>query len=602
MITLSIKEKQVLYVDDDQENLDGFHYSFGKDFTVFLAKQINQVWEILDSNDIRVIISDQRMPEKSGIDLLTEVEKKYPNIVRIILTAFANIDVLIEAINKGNVYRFHTKPWNREDLLFTIENAFETYSLRKENFDLLQNLQSANNDLERSYKKLKESELRFRTLFEQAGDGIIVGDPDGFVIDVNSRLLELIKYKKEEIIGLNFKNILFPANEHDKKSLCLDSLKKGEICIEQRNLKTQSDQEIFVEISTKRLEDGRLQALFRDITQEEMAKEALIESEKKFRNIFNNSNDAILISSIDGKLIEGNNIFYEKIEYAKEELAKINLYDLMPVEYKTHQNKRVKRILENGTAPPIEMELVNKNGIVFPVELDSKLVNYSGEKAILTVIRDIAERKITERKVLDAVIITEERERERFAKNLHDDLGPLLSGIKMYMNSFMNTTDAKKQVYIIDQVNEIITEAIQTTKQVSNDLSPHILTNYGVVSAVENFVGKLSDYIQIEFESNLENVRFESSLETTFYRIVKELINNTLKHARAKNITIKLNKKKKRLQLVYFDDGIGFDINTIEKKGMGLYNLMSRIKSLDGRFEFERPAKGVKIQVEAPIV
>jgi signal transduction histidine kinase len=145
-------------------------------------------------------------------------------------------------------------------------------------------------------------------------------------------------------------------------------------------------------------------------------------------------------------------------------------------------------------------------------------------------------------------------------------------------------------------------EAIQTTKQVSNDLSPHILANYGIASAVENFIKKITDHIEIRFESNLENVRFDNSLETTFYRIVKELINNTIKHAKAKNIQIALNKKRNKLLLNYSDDGIGFDINTIEKRGMGLYNLMSRIKSLDGKFEFERLDIGIKIRVDAPIV
>ncbi len=601
MKTLNIEEKQVLYVDDDQENLDGFLYSFAKEFKIFIAKDLSTAWEILANNEIKVIISDQRMPENTGIQFLNEVEKQYPNIVRIILTAYADIDTLIEAINKGNVYRFHTKPWNREDLLFTIENAIETFLLRKENLDLLKNLKRTNEDLERSNSRLKESEIRFRTLFEQAGDGILVGNPDGIIIDVNSRMLEIINYDKEDIIGKNI-NILFLQTELKENPLRYDLLNKGEITVTQRNINTRKQSEVFVEMSTKRLEDGRLQVLFRDITQERITREALVESENKFRNIFNNSNDAILISTIDGKLVEGNNVFYEKIQFNKEKLQNINLFDLMPVEYHKARNKRIAEIISKGYTSNIELELVNENGVAFPVELDSKLINYSGEDAILTVIRDIAERKITERKVLDAVISTEERERERFAKNLHDDLGPLLSSIKMYMNSFMNTVDAKKQVYIIDQVNEIIMEAIQTTKQVSNDLSPHILTNYGIVSAVENFISKLSDYIAIKFESNLENIRFENSLETTFYRIVKELINNTIKHAKAKNIVIKLNKKKKKLILLYLDDGIGFDINTIDKKGMGLYNLMSRIKSLNGKFEFENPEKGIKIKIDTPIV
>jgi signal transduction histidine kinase len=249
--------------------------------------------------------------------------------------------------------------------------------------------------------------------------------------------------------------------------------------------------------------------------------------------------------------------------------------------------------------------MFHSDGHSMPMEvIGINMLKHTSIQGMIITLRDISVRIQTEKQILDAVIKTEEQERDRFAKNLHDDLGPLLSSIKMYVNSFENTNDNKKREYIVEQLNEVVKEAITTTKDVSNDLSPHILNNYGLVSAIESFIKKIPDSIKVKFETNLINERYSSTIENSFYRIFKELINNTLKHANAAKINILLNEENQKLIFIYSDDGKGLKINKLhelQQHGMGLSNIISRVKSLNGLYEFPQKSTGFECKINIPI-
>ncbi len=191
-----------------------------------------------------------------------------------------------------------------------------------------------------------------------------------------------------------------------------------------------------------------------------------------------------------------------------------------------------------------------------------------------------------EKNVLTAIIQTEEKERKRFAKDLHDGLGPLLSTVKMSISALSQIEHDEKSKKIITNTEHVLNEAINSIKEISNNLSPHILNNFGLASAINNFCNKINQTkkINIDFKSNISNERYNSNIELILYRVICELINNTTKHANAQNIKINLTRYEKILTIQYTDDGKGFDVNRIEitKKGMGLSNIKTRIKSING--------------------
>jgi len=195
-------------------------------------------------------------------------------------------------------------------------------------------------------------------------------------------------------------------------------------------------------------------------------------------------------------------------------------------------------------------------------------------------------KKENESRVLSAIINTAENERQKFAKELHDGLGPLISSIKMAVSAIVPDRNQHKNQKIIENTNKLIEESISTIKEISNKLSPHVLNNFGLLKAVNSFIGKLefSKTLKVNIDSNIEDLRFEYNVEIVFYRIICELITNTINHADAHEVNIDLNYDKNILTLDYFDDGIGFNPEMIlsGQTGMGYSNIQSRIRTING--------------------
>jgi Signal transduction histidine kinase len=217
-------------------------------------------------------------------------------------------------------------------------------------------------------------------------------------------------------------------------------------------------------------------------------------------------------------------------------------------------------------------------------------------------------RRHTEKMFLKAIIQTEEKERKRFAKDLHDGLGPILSTVKMSISTLENMNQDKVTKEIVENTNLAINEAIKSIKEISNNLSPHILDNFGLLRALRNFINKINvtQVIKINLASNIGDDRFDSDIEVVLYRVICELINNTIKHSKAKNIEISLFKEDKMLNIVYQDNGKGFDKSEWDypnDRGMGLSNMISRINSLKGEMWIDtEPGKGMITTIKVRII
>ena len=141
----------ILYVDDELHNLNSFRAALRRYYNVFTAESGTEGIDILSKNDIHVVVTDQRMPNMTGVQFLQHIPGDKDNI-RIILTGFSDMESIIEAINTGKVYRYITKPWDKDELKITIDNAVETVMLRRNNKKLISELQSTNEHLEEKVK------------------------------------------------------------------------------------------------------------------------------------------------------------------------------------------------------------------------------------------------------------------------------------------------------------------------------------------------------------------------------------------------------------------------------------------------------------------
>ena len=154
------KKINVLYVDDEIDNLNAFKAVFRRDFEVFIAESANEGMKIIENkeNDIHIVLTDQRMPNITGVEFLASLVKDFPQIMRVLVTGYADLATVIDAINKGEVYRYVSKPWDNVELKNLILQAFEVYDLRKKNKKLTDDLLRVNSQIEFMLRQKLSSE------------------------------------------------------------------------------------------------------------------------------------------------------------------------------------------------------------------------------------------------------------------------------------------------------------------------------------------------------------------------------------------------------------------------------------------------------------
>jgi signal transduction histidine kinase len=202
------------------------------------------------------------------------------------------------------------------------------------------------------------------------------------------------------------------------------------------------------------------------------------------------------------------------------------------------------------------------------------------------------DRMRSDRRLLNAIITTEETEKKRFAKDLHDGLGPLLSTVKMSLSALIPMVSDNVGKEILANTNHVVNEALSSIKEIANNMSPHVLTNLGVASAISTFAAKVNQTrsVSIDFRTNMEGERFDTDKEVVMYRAACELINNGMKHSGASKIEMDLHRHQKIITLQYLDNGRGFDTEKLtseEAIGMGIPNIETRVRAVDGVFLIE---------------
>lgn len=164
-------------------------------------------------------------------------------------------------------------------------------------------------------------------------------------------------------------------------------------------------------------------------------------------------------------------------------------------------------------------------------------------------------KKENQARVFAAIINTEEKQKHKFAKELHDGLGPLLSSIKMSISSITQKTETDNSSKILKNVEILIDESIKSIKEISNSLSPHVLINFGLHKAIKSFINRMPDTnIEFHLQSQISDTKYGEILEVVCYRVVCELITNTMRHAEATDVFITITEQNKLLHINYADN------------------------------------------------
>ncbi len=204
----------ILYIDDDQQNLVSFKANFRRDYQVFLAKSGEEALALLAKQAVELVITDQRMPEMTGVELLARVRQMHPETIRMVMTAYSDVEAIIDAINEGQAYYFISKPWKKEELKLIIDNGLEAYRLKTENRDLT--LEKQRLELLTAQQEKEQILSRFETLKNQLNphflfnslnvlSSLVHDDPEvaeGFIAKLTRVYRYVLDLKNEDLVPL----------------------------------------------------------------------------------------------------------------------------------------------------------------------------------------------------------------------------------------------------------------------------------------------------------------------------------------------------------------------------------------------------------------
>jgi signal transduction histidine kinase len=204
-----------------------------------------------------------------------------------------------------------------------------------------------------------------------------------------------------------------------------------------------------------------------------------------------------------------------------------------------------------------------------------------------------------QQRLIDSEIQTQERERKRIAKDLHDGVGTSLSSIKLFLsNAFEGGND--RQSKMVREIDENLSEVIAEIKRIVYDLHPPALERYGLQVGLKNLVENINSHNQLRIYFDYYGQReVTPKVSTTIYRIIQELLNNTLKHAKATEVRIHINHFEDEINIMYEDNGIGMVGSRFT--GLGLHSIESRVRSLQGKMSWESNHKGTFYNFDVPI-
>lgn len=204
----------------------------------------------------------------------------------------------------------------------------------------------------------------------------------------------------------------------------------------------------------------------------------------------------------------------------------------------------------------------------------------------------------------ESVLKGEEQERTRLAKDLHDGLGGMLSGIKYSLNTMKgNLILTPENAQAFERSMDMLDSSIKEMRRVAHNMMPEALVKFGLDTALRDFCNDInqSGALQVSYQSiGLESVQFEQTTAITIYRIVQELVNNTMKHAAASTAIVQVSKTEDEISITVEDDGKGFDPVILQgAKGIGWSNIQGRIEYLKGKLDIRSaPGKGTSVHIE----
>lgn len=466
-------------------------------------------------------------------------------------------------------------------------------------------------DITEEKEREKERE-RLALISRETQDSVLITDQDGLTYWVNDAFTWVTGYTLEDIQGLRPGDLLQGPDSDPKE---VEKMRKAIEAREKEVVElinyTKEGSTYWIRIAMQPIfdQEGELEGFFSiqtDVTERRMMEEQLRQNEKQFRLLVENMNEGIMQLGPDYKVEYVNDNLVQKLGYRRKDVIGQDMIRL--TEKNMPENlEQIRKIIESrkkGESGQNEFIVPNSDGVRIPFLVSgSPLFDESGKfRGAIAIFTDISAQKELEREVLRAVIRTQESERKRFAKDLHDGIGQILSASKMQLYSLEEASEESRSE-LIPELRSMIENAIDETRNITHDLMPNELRDFGLVKACENLLERVwkSKGVEVHLEKAQEELRLGEDLQIASYRILQEAVNNAVKHSGASELRAGIEAEAEALHLWVQDNGVGFERDQ-EEQGIGTANMRRRAElfggSIDIRSEKDR---GTLVEVRLPL-
>jgi PAS domain S-box-containing protein len=428
---------------------------------------------------------------------------------------------------------------------------------------------------------------------------------------VNSSAAVMLGYSKEELRQLTLDDVLI-KEETMANPVDFATLQTGASTIKQRKMRRKDGSVMETEVHTKRLFGGLFLASIRDLT-ERMEIQSQLEKEIALSgNIINSLPGLFYLIRKDGKQLRWNKQLEEASGYTAAEIANMTPLDFFEGNDVYDIFHAIERIFETGSAQ-VEAYLRTKDGRRLPYFFTGVAIRYAGEDCLLGMAIDLskvkrlenelAKQKIAgQKKVMQAMIEAEEKEKAKLGLELHDNVNQILSVVRMYL-SILNSEQQMEEV-TLPKAMSLLNTAIEEIRHLSHSLAVGYTFETGLAGTLEDVVEKIGaakDFtLHLVLPPDLDD-RTNSSQKLTIYRIVQEQLNNIVKHAKASSVNVLISFRENAIHVKIEDNGKGFNPSKV-KKGLGLNNIVNRAEALGGKtLIYSHPGKGTRVEVEIPL-
>lgn len=481
----------------------------------------------------------------------------------------------------------------------------------------------------RAEAALKQSEEKFRTLFEESFDGLFVTSPDGRILDMNKKGVAMFGYEtKEEILRLDLARDVY-YHPPDRQRIITMVTERGTAEYEvDCKKKTGEKMTAYCALTSVKGPDGAIasyRGIIRDITDHKRSERERIQANAKYAILFEQAGDFIFLlqpaagvgeESPDFVIVDANKSACEKHQYSREELIGMPVKNLETPASRARHKTSCMHLSRPGDAAVFESEHCCKDGSTFFVEVSLLMAQVGDEPPfVISIERDITERKEAEkmlrsyanrlRALSSRLMEARESERRYIAHELHDEIGQSLTAAKLSLDAVRRYADNDTAIRLLG-VQQELNELMVRVRDLSLNLRPSLLDTLGLLPTLQWHFKRFTDQtgIRIAFDYDCEDRRFSMEIETGLYRIIQESLTNIARHAGVQSANVSLSATDRAIVAVIVDKGAGFQLESALESGrsMGLDGMYERVDDLGGTLTIHsQPGAGTQLSVSIPL-